>query len=80
MNMQERNFQMVVGKVPYEVKVAPYTFNTETRYRISYNGGTEHVFTWDSRLGRLAAIDDDSGTLPDDLEVAIAEKLQSGKY
>jgi hypothetical protein len=36
--------------------------------------------TWDSSLGRLAAIGDESSTLPDNVEVAIAERLQAGKY
>jgi hypothetical protein len=75
--MQVRTFELLVGRVPYHVQVTPYEFNTETRYRVSFNGSEEHVFTWDSSLGRLAAIDDNSSTLPDDLEVAIAEKLQS---
>jgi hypothetical protein len=35
------------------------------------------VFTWDSSLGQLRAIDDDASTLPDNVEEAISEKLQS---
>jgi len=80
MIMQERTFELVVGGVPYHVKATPFLYNTETRFRVSYNGGVEHVFTWDSSLGRLTAIDDDSSTLPDDLEVAISEKLQFAKF
>ena len=78
--MAEHNFEFLVDKVPYRVSVVPFTFNTETRFRVSYNGGTEHIFTWDSSLGRLAAIDDDASTMPDDLEVAISERLQSGRF
>ena len=74
--MQEQSFELVVGGVPYMVRATPYDFNTERRYRVRYNGGEEHVFTWDSSLGRMTAIDDDASTIPDDLETAIAEKLQ----
>lgn len=80
MVMQESNFEILVDKVPYRVKVVPFEFNTETRFRVQYNGGDEHIFTWDSSIGRLAPIDDDAGTMPDDLEAAIAQRLQSGKY
>ena len=78
--MQESNFEILVDKVPYRVKVTPFQFNTETRFKVQYNGGDEHIFTWDSSLGRLAPINDDSGTMPDDLETAIAQRLQSGRY
>jgi hypothetical protein len=78
--MQEQSFQLLLSGVPYFVKVTPFEFNTETRFKVSYNEGDEHIFTWDSSLGRLAAIDDDAGTIPDDLETAIAGKIQAGKY
>jgi hypothetical protein len=78
--MQEHSFELLVDKVPYRVKVVPFEFNTETRFKVQYNGGDEHIFTWDSSLGRLAAIDDDAGIIPDDLESAIAQRLQSGKF
>jgi hypothetical protein len=74
---EEIKFNLLVDSVPYMVKAMPFTFNGETRYRVSYNGSPEHVFTWDSSLGQLRAIDDDSSTLPDNLEEAISEKLQS---
>ena len=73
----ERNFDLLVDSVPYVVKATPFTFNGEIRYMVSFNGSPEHVFTWDSELGRLAAINDEASTLPDNLEVAISEKLQS---
>lgn len=78
--MQEHSFELLLAGVPYFVKASPFEFNTETRFKVSYNGGNEHVFTWDSSLGRLAAIDDDAGDIPDDLETEIANKLQAGKY
>lgn len=78
--MQEHNFEILVDKVPYLVKVVPFEFNTETRFRVSYNGNEESIFTWDSSLGRLAPIDDDSATMPVDVESAIAQRLQSGRF
>ena len=78
--MQGQSFQLLLNGVPYFVKAEPFTYNTETRFKVSYNNGDEHIFTWDSSLGRLAAIDDDAGTIPDDLESAISDKLQAGKY
>jgi hypothetical protein len=77
--MAEQHFELLVDKVPYQVTAAPFSFNEETRYHVSYNGGTDHIFTFDSSLGRLAAIDDDAGTIPDNLEIAIAERLQNGR-
>ncbi len=59
------------------VKATPFTFNEEIRYRVSINGDVEHVFTWDSSVGQLRAIDDDSSTLAVNLEEAISEKLLS---
>ena len=73
----ERRFNILVDRVPYMIKATPFTFNGEIRYMVSFNGSPEHVFTWDSSLGQLRAIDDDSSTLPVNLEEAISEKLQS---
>lgn len=78
--MQESSFEILVDGVPYMVKATPFEFNTETRFKVSYNNGDEHIFTWDSRIGRLAPIDDDASTIPDNLEEAIVERLQAGKY
>ena len=78
--MQESNFEILVDKIPYQVKVIPFEYNTETRFRVKYNGGDEHIFTWNSSVGRLVPIDDDAATIPDDLEVAIAQRLQSGRF
>lgn len=78
--MREANFEIRVSGVPYRVNVEPFEFNTETRFKVSYNGSEEHIFTWDSSLGRLAPIGDESATMPDDLELAIAQRLQNGRY
>jgi hypothetical protein len=78
--MKDRTFTLLVDDVPLEVTSVPFVFNTETRYRVSYNNSPEVVFTWDSSLGRLAPLGDESSTMPEAVEVAIAERLQSGKY
>jgi hypothetical protein len=72
-----RKFNLVVDNVPYLVNAKAYQFNDETRYRVSINGNDAHIFTWDSDLKRLKAIDDEASILPDDLEEAISAKLQS---
>jgi hypothetical protein len=74
----EKNFNILVDNVPYIVTATRFTFNGEVRYKVSFNGSSEHVFTWDSSLGQLRAIDDEASTMPDNLEIAISEKLQSG--
>ncbi|HEU4471044.1 MAG TPA: hypothetical protein VFR58_08175 [Flavisolibacter sp.] len=74
--MAEQRFELLLDGVPYSVTASPFEFNAETRYRVLYNGN-EHIFTWDSSLGRLAPIDDDAGIIPDNLEEAIAQRLQS---
>ena len=73
----ERNFDLLVDGVPYTVKSIPFLFNNELRFRIILNGTSEHVFTWDSEIGMIRAIDDDSSVLPAGLEEALSEKLQS---
>jgi len=75
--MQSQTFELMVDGIPVMVRATPYDFNTETRFLVSYNGSNEYVFTWDSSLGRLAAIGDGSEEIPDAIEEAIAEKLQS---
>lgn len=72
----ERNFGLVVDGVPYTVKSIPFLFNEELRFRIILNGASEHVFTRDSQIGMLRAINDDSSVLPAGLEEALSEKLQ----
>jgi hypothetical protein len=59
------------------VRSIPFLFNEELRFRIIINDKTEHVFTWDSEIKMLRAIDDDAARIPDRLEIAISEKLQA---
>ncbi len=73
--MQDQTFQLLLNGVPYIVKAAPFEFNTETRFTVSYNGSDDFVFTYDTSVGQYVAIGDDSDMIPADLEVAIAERL-----
>lgn len=73
----ERNFNLLIDGVPYFIKSTPFTFNEELRFHVTINDDTEHVFTWDSEIKMLRAIDDDASILPDRLEQAISEKLQA---
>jgi len=73
--MPEQKFQLVVDGVPYEIKVIPFQFNAETRFRVTYKQDHEHIFAWDPGIQRMSAIDDESSTIPDSLEEAISAKL-----
>ena len=74
----KKTYEIMVDQVPYEVIAEPFQFNGELRYYISVNGSDEHVFTWDSELKRLTAIDQEAATLPEALEQEISYRLQSG--
>jgi len=74
--MAEQRFELLVDRVPYSVTATSFQFNDETRYKVIYDG-TEHIFSWDPGLGRLAPINDDSSTIPVTVEEAIAARLQS---
>ena len=73
----EKSFDMdlIVDKVPYRVRVTPFLFNDEKRFRISINGEEEDVFAWDPEILSLRALDDESGVLPVNLEKAIGDRL-----
>lgn len=71
------SFNTIVDKVPYLIKVTPFDFNGETRFYISINGGETHVFTWDSEIHEIRAIDDESSVLPVGLEEEISRELQA---
>lgn len=77
MKARTQTFELLVDGTPYVVKATPYSFNDETRFRVSYNESPVHIFLWDSSVGRLTVIGDQAATMPDNLEVAIARKLQS---
>ena len=67
----------MIDQVAYVVKSMPFSFNAETRFYVNVNEGPDHIFTWDSALGKLRAIDPDSALLPSTLEEAISQRLQS---
>lgn len=73
--MQEQTFQLLLNGVPYIVKVAPFEFNAETRFNVSYNGSEEYVFTYDTSVGQYVSISDNGETVPADLELAISQRL-----
>ena len=73
----ESNFNLVIDGVPYFIKSIPFSYNEELRFRVIINDSTQHVFTWDSEVKMLRAIDEDASNVPDGLEEAISEKLQS---
>lgn len=72
-----KTYDLLIDEIPYSVTTEPFTYNGEQRYYVSVNGSPDHVFTWDSALGRLTAIDRDASTLPDALEQEISNKLQA---
>jgi hypothetical protein len=74
--MGDWSFDTVLDKVPYSINVAPFKFNDEMRFYVRINGGDRHVFTWDSELGSLRAIDDSASVLPLGLEEQISQQLQ----
>jgi hypothetical protein len=78
--MEEQKFQFQIDEIPYLVKIIPFDFNSEKRFRVSYNGGKEDIFVWDSDVKRLRAIDDDASTLPDSLGLAISNKIEALGY
>jgi hypothetical protein len=61
--------------VTYQVKIAPFEFNGETRYYINVDDGPSHLFLWDEVIGKLKALDDKSAILPSSLIQVISEKL-----
>jgi hypothetical protein len=77
MSTNEMSFNLVVDKVPYLVKATPFDFNGETRFYVSINGGENHVFTWDSEVHEIRAIDDEASVLPVGVEEKISRELQA---
>jgi hypothetical protein len=72
-----KTYALLIDEIPYEVMVEPFTFNGEQRFYVSVNGGDEHVFTWDSEIRRLTAIDQEGSTLPDALEQELSNRIQA---
>ncbi|MEO8962049.1 MAG: hypothetical protein ABI325_09215 [Ginsengibacter sp.] len=55
--MEESNFELVVDGVPYIIKVSSFEFNAKPRYKVTYNGGEENIFAWDTEMKQMRAID-----------------------
>jgi hypothetical protein len=66
----------VIDGIPFNVKAEPYEFNTEKRFKVSYDG-KEYIFAYNSDMGRYAAIGDEAVDIPDNLESFVAEKLEN---
>lgn len=73
--MKNTNFDLLLSGVPYQVKVEPFAFNSEVRYAISYNDSPPFIFAWDEALQRFTSIGEETATIPDDIEDAIATRL-----
>ncbi len=71
----EKVYDIKVDKVPYHIRVTPFLFNDEKRFRVSINGDSGHVFAWDPDIVGLHALDDDAAILPNGLEKAISDRL-----
>jgi hypothetical protein len=66
---------LIVDNVPYEIRVTPFEYNGQKRFRIALNGGDEYVYAWDHETVSLHSLDDASAILPDSLEKAISDGL-----
>ncbi len=71
----ENHFEFSIDQIPYEVRVTTEIFNDEKRFRIKINGDEGHLYVWDPEAVALRALDDQSSTLPDDLEREISNRL-----
>jgi len=73
--MKPVTFDLLLEQVPYSIKAAPYTFNTETRFKVTYNDSPEYVFAWDEEAEQFTAIGAEAATMPDEVEEAVAVRL-----
>jgi len=74
--MQKTSFEILLYGIPYLVKIEPFSFNEEPRFKITYNNGPEYIFARDEQMSQYRAIGDEAINIPDDLEESIATKLQ----
>ncbi|HTE23537.1 hypothetical protein [Flavitalea sp.] len=75
-----KTVELVVDKVPYQVKITPEKFNDDPRFYIEVNGDGGHMYAWYSDLLKLHALDDEASTLPDGLEQAISNMIVKTIY
>jgi hypothetical protein len=70
-------FDLAVNGRSYAVSATPFdTPAGKTMFRVSYNNGPVHVFSWDDGLDRYAEIDKQADFIPPVIEMAIADELQ----
>ena len=71
------SFEMPVNSRSYAVQVTPFTIPSgEPMYRVSYNNGPVHIFSWDEGLDRFAEKNPTGETLAPAVEMGIAEILE----
>lgn len=73
--MKKLSFNLLVDGVPYMVKAEPFSFNSEQRYNVSFNGSETYIFAWDEDTLRYAPIGDVAVELSMALEQEIASRL-----
>ena len=73
--MKPVTFDLLLDQVPYAIKAVPYPFNTETRFRVTYNDSPEYIFAWDEEAEQFTSIGDEAATIPDEVEEAVAVRL-----
>lgn len=73
--MKAVTFDLLLNQVPYVIKAVPYSFNTETRFRVTYNDSPEHIFAWDEEVEQFTSIGDEASTIPVEVEEAVAVRL-----
>ncbi len=73
--MKNLSFNLLVDGVPYMVKAEPFSFNSEQRYNVSFNGSDTYIFAWDEDTLRYAPIGEVAVDLPMTLEREIASRL-----
>lgn len=73
--MKNLSFNLLVDGVPYMVKAEPFSFNSEQRYNVSFNGSETYIFAWDEDTLRFAPIGEVAVDLPMTLEREIASRL-----
>ena len=73
--MEPQNFEIIQGGKTYEVVATPFSFNNETRYKVTYNKSTEYVFSFSKEENRFIGMGDEAVRIPNKLEDAIAAKL-----
>jgi hypothetical protein len=75
----EQTYDFLIDGVDYFVRIVPFEFNDETRYKISVNDGPQHIFLWDEQVMQIRSLDDSAAVLPDTLETEISQKLISSR-